>query len=362
MQFRATPLQTVFFFLLIFAALAMSGLAGSPLSAEPADEQAAQTKAPQNLSGIWGTKYGEMLVRQTGDSVKGVLIKTSGFCPFENGEQILEGTLLEDSLAGTFKMCQADDDCGPPVKAHAVLLVADGGILLSGSAHSKEALCPLVGFSKSDDSERGLYFKRLAGADAVAKSEQMGKIVARSKRDPGDPTQTPAEPETPVAEAEALEPIPVSTMPGPPAPPGSYDPRRKSAPTSEAKRLLLEGKQMLNTGRFEQARKLFEQVLDKDPGNPVALTGVGVTWYGRNDYEQALAFYKRAIAADPNFGMAYYNAACIYALQKKPNMAMRWLKIAAMNGFVVIEAMQQDPDLSSLRALPDYKRLVAGEF
>jgi len=301
-----------------------------------------------NVSGIWGTKYGEMLLLQKGSEVSGVLIKTTKYCPFKNGEKIFSATLLEDSLAGKFKMCQADDDCGEPVWAHAVFLVTESGKIITGSAYSKEAVCPLVGFSKSDSGDRGLYFKLLSKNTGQEKARKKKK-KRRKEKDKNKKKDDKTFVDAPI-------------LLGPPAEPGTYDPRAKLKIRKPQQNKLLEGKQLLNTGQFEAARKKFREVLKKDKGNPVALVGIGVTYYGRNDYEKALRYYKKALASDPNFGMAYYNMASIYALQGKKAMAIRYLKIAFLNGFVPLEQMKEDPDLETLRKTPEYKKLVSGEF
>lgn len=308
-----------------------------------------------DISGIWGTKYGEMLVIQRDGEVKGTLVKTSNYCPFKNGEEILNATLLEDSLSGKFKMCQADDDCGAPVWAHAVFLVADSGKTLSGSAYSKEAVCPLVGFSKSSNGERGLYFKLLSKKTGkkktVAKQSDKAKKVENKE---GTKNTNDEKVMKTVVEAPIL--------PGPPAEPGTYDPRARLKISKPEENLLMQGKRLLNTGKFEAARKKFQQVLKKDKSNPVALVGVGVTYYGRNEYDKALEYYKKALASDPNYGLAYYNIASIYALLGKNDLAIRYLKISFINGYVPLKQMKEDPDLAKLRKTSEYNELVSGEF
>ncbi len=358
-------------------------LIGSLLFVAPAKAQ----DVP-DVSGIWGTKFGDMVVVQEGDKLTGTLVKTSGYCPFKNGEKILKGIIMEDSLAGEYRMCQADDDCGPPVWAHALLLVADRGSVLTGSASSKKAVCPLVGFSKNAGGERGLYFRRLGKLSKKARAAFTGKPAAKKskpenvkekakpddKRTPGksavaENPETRKNPEENAGKEsepkndQRLVAIPKEVvLPGPPAPPGTYDPRAAVRSTKKEVRLLMEGKQFLQVGQFEKAKKKFEQALKLDRKNPNALVGIGVALRSRNAFDQALTYYKKALAADPNYGMAYYNMACVYALQKKPEMALRYLKIAVMNGFVVKDVLDKDPDLESLRELAEYKELKRGEF
>ncbi len=305
-------------------------------------------QAETELAGLWGGKYGDMQVTVDGTAVTGTLVNTSKFCPFENGRTLFKGTRKGDLLTGQFLMCQADDDCGPPVWAQALLLIGKNATVLSGSATAK-ATCPLVGFSKSENGEKGLYFKRLQ----------------QKKLEPSNPKMSSASNKAPsVQEPEKVKPKakPAPLLPGPPAPPGTYDPRAAIKASDSITQLLFKGKQALVAGRFEAARQAFEKILKKDPGHPAALVGTGVSHYGRNERDVAMTYYKQALSEDPNFGMAYYNLACLYALAKDPETAMEYLKIAYLNGFVEPAAMLEDPDLAMLRDRPDFKALVQSDY
>ncbi len=78
----------------------------------------------------------------------------------------------------------------------------------------------------------------------------------------------------------------------------------------------------------------------------------------RNDLPAALGWYKKALAVDPDFGDAYYNMACVYALQGERELALRYLQIAALNGYASAEGIDADPDLAALREEPAYEALV----
>jgi hypothetical protein len=51
--------------------------------------------------------------------------------------------------------------------------------------------------------------------------------------------------------------------------------------------------------------------------------------------------------------------ACVYALQGTPDLALRYLKIAALNGYATGEGLDADPDLATLRVLAEYQALRA---
>ena len=102
----------------------------------------------------------------------------------------------------------------------------------------------------------------------------------------------------------------------------------------------------------------FLDAIEVDDGIPEAFNGVGVTYRMRNDLPRALEWYKRALTVDPDFGDAYYNMACVYAMEGRKDLALRYLQIAAMNGYATAEGIDGDPDLGPVREEPGYKALV----
>src|SRR5512137_1077500 len=82
--------------------------------------------------GEYDSPLGRVRVEGDGTSFRGTLLAPAGPCPFTKGEQVLRGTLLDDSLAGEVRLCQSG--CGAPEAwARGVLLVGPGG--LSGAVH-----------------------------------------------------------------------------------------------------------------------------------------------------------------------------------------------------------------------------------
>ncbi len=278
-----------------------------------------------DLNGIWGYKLGEISLIEKDGHITGRLQKSTEICPFKKGQLVLEGDLFDDTVIGQILMPQSGTDCGGAVKAHALLLIGEKGKLLSGSANAKDAKCPLVGFS----GDKGIIFRKLKDVSAkeLAKAQQNAPI-----------------------------------LPGPPAAPGTYDPRAAIKSQSPIQKLLIEAKGKLDIGNFEEARRTFKKILKKDAKNATAQYGIGVTHYGRQEYSKAMQHYKKALELDPNLGIVYYNMACLYALEGKPQMALQYLKISVMNGFASHETMEKDPDLKSLRNLPTYQNILKGEF
>ncbi len=271
----------------------------------------AAARAAPALEGDYDSPLGRVRVAAGGHGVTGTLVAPSALCPFRAGSEVLRGTLLDDSLAGQMRVCLAGRACREKEAwSSAVLLVGPGR--LSGAVHVAVEGC------------HGPFGKK--GGVTFARSGESSTTT---------PTRTSTATRT-------LAPTPADL----------------AARRAEARRLLRDGAGHLAEGNFEQARRRFLEAIEVDARVPEAYNGVGVTWRMRNDLEEALAWYKKALAIDPDFGDAYYNMACVYAVQGKAEMALRYLTIAYLNGYVTADGIAQDPDLASLRKSSEYQSLV----
>jgi hypothetical protein len=255
------------------------------------------------VAGDYDSPLGRVRVEGDGTSYRATLLAPAGPCQFTKGEQVLRATLLDDSLAGEVRVCLSGC-AAAEAWARGVLLVGPKG--LSGAVH----VAP--GCRAPTGRNGGIAFTRAPPAATSATPAAGGPSVDR------------------------------------PAP----------SATERARAALREGAGWLKEGRFERARARFEEAVALDPHLPEAYNGVGVTWRMRDDFQAALGWYKRALGVDPDFGDAYYNMACVYALTGQPDLALRYLQIAAVNGYATAEGIGEDPDLASLRELPAYRALV----
>lgn len=57
--------------------------------------------------------------------------------------------------------------------------------------------------------------------------------------------------------------------------------------------------------------------------------------------------------------MMIYNCACLYARLGEPQRAIEALTQAVAGGYKTFGWMEQDPDLASLRGLPEFQKIVA---
>jgi tetratricopeptide (TPR) repeat protein len=79
--------------------------------------------------------------------------------------------------------------------------------------------------------------------------------------------------------------------------------------------LLAETHLLLDKQQFTEAERNYRAVLDRDPGNPEAITHLGNIAAQRGDIEQALRYYDEALRRDASYIHALWDKAL--ALQAK---------------------------------------------
>jgi hypothetical protein len=282
------------------------------------------------LAGKWASRLGVMRIHQDGKKVSGKLIWVSKTCPFKKGDQVLKGVLLEDSLAGQFRYCLTGKECSGSDWAPVVMLVARGGRVLSGAGHfgARKDACGIGGKGRGD----GIVVRK------VRRKPKPKQPKPEVKPDPGKMRDEDGQ-----LLEEEIKPL---------------NPEEFEKNAGSWREKMEEGQGWMQRGFFERARRMFKQAADLNPTRPEAFNGIGVTYYARGDYEEALSWYKLSLEVDPNFGDGYYNMACIYALMKKKSLAFRYLHIAVLNGYLEHQALVSDPDLNNLRDDDRYQGIL----
>ena len=72
----------------------------------------------------------------------------------------------------------------------------------------------------------------------------------------------------------------------------------------EVARLLNTGFDLLAQGKYDQAQKVYEGVLKKDPTQPLALNNLGAIMVKQGKYDQALVYLHKALPRAKGFKVA----------------------------------------------------------
>jgi len=111
-------------------------------------------------------------------------------------------------------------------------------------------------------------------------------------------------------------------------------------------------------GRLEEARRLYEETLQIDPGYVDALNNLGVIFIGKRDYVAARRSLEKAVRLKPKYAEPFYNLACLNAIRGDIKLALAQLKKAVSLDQSVRDWARKDTDLESLRHLPEFRELM----
>jgi len=137
------------------------------------------------------------------------------------------------------------------------------------------------------------------------------------------------------------------------------------------------------TRSFRRAISWYQKALKIAPDQTRSASiymNLGTAWFARKKYEKATEAYQTALQLDPlvfehhsNFGVMleehtveerakyHYYVARLYAKSGRSELALQYLRKALEEGFKDKGKLEKDPDLSSLRNLPEFKQLLASE-
>ena len=60
-------------------------------------------------------------------------------------------------------------------------------------------------------------------------------------------------------------------------------------------KMLVESYDLLEAGKLAEAQKIYEQILQQDPGNPLALNNLGAIKVKENKFSEALSYLSQAL-------------------------------------------------------------------
>lgn len=88
------------------------------------------------------------------------------------------------------------------------------------------------------------------------------------------------------------------------------------------------GSLLIQMNKFEQAKKVLNDLLFKHPKHALALNDVGVIFSKQKQYKQAEPYFSKAINIKPDYAAAYFNLGICLGKQKKYNEAVKVLSQA----------------------------------
>lgn len=110
--------------------------------------------------------------------------------------------------------------------------------------------------------------------------------------------------------------------------------------------------------RFDSAIVYSRQAVNLNPNYENALLNLGLAFHSNAQYDSAIVSFLKAIQIEPTNGRTYFRAACSYTLNKNPQQAIAFLKMAYEKGYKNKDALFSDPDLMDLHNIKEYQDLL----
>lgn len=129
---------------------------------------------------------------------------------------------------------------------------------------------------------------------------------------------------------------------------------------SEVSNYMYRGRLYAELGDNQAAKRDFDKTIQLDTV-PSQATSALFAYAALGDTAHAIALNDSIMADKPAYEQAgnLYNAACVYAIMKRTDRALDYLKQAFEHGYRDLVHMGYDSDMDNLRQLPRYKELVA---
>ncbi|MFM7200036.1 MAG: tetratricopeptide repeat protein [Myxococcota bacterium] len=113
-----------------------------------------------------------------------------------------------------------------------------------------------------------------------------------------------------------------------------------------------QAEQALKAGSWDEAQRLFENLREESPLNPLILAQLSTVYRRQSKEMEALASLKLALEQDPGLKEGWYNLACLQLKQGWRADALSSLRTAIQAGLEVRRYLPTDPDLQGLLADP----------
>jgi Tfp pilus assembly protein PilF len=117
----------------------------------------------------------------------------------------------------------------------------------------------------------------------------------------------------------------------------------------EVARMLNSGFDLLEQGNYQQAQKLYEEVLKKDPTHPLALNNLGAIMVKQGKYDPALDYLRRALPRAKGFKVAIDRVCNVDSVCAACRMSERQLGSEDLDGVVRSNILMVEMAKSSKR-------------
>ena len=102
-------------------------------------------------------------------------------------------------------------------------------------------------------------------------------------------------------------------------------------------------------GQYQRAIEDYNESIRLNPSSVLTYNYRGNAYLKLAQYNRAQENYNKAISLEPDNPLAYYNYACMLALQKNTNQSCKWLQKAIDKGYKDWDHIFEDKDFDDIR-------------
>jgi tetratricopeptide (TPR) repeat protein len=110
-------------------------------------------------------------------------------------------------------------------------------------------------------------------------------------------------------------------------------------------------------GRHKEAISIYEKALELEPDNYILLNNHGVSLHNLGRFEEALTSYDKAINVRPEDGAAWFNKACVYALQSNLYQTIENLMKAIKLNPIYLEQAKAESNFDLVRNDEGFRKI-----
>jgi tetratricopeptide (TPR) repeat protein len=116
------------------------------------------------------------------------------------------------------------------------------------------------------------------------------------------------------------------------------------------------GRLLDKLGRHQEAIAIYDKALELEPSNYTLLNNRGVSLHNLGRFEEAITSYDKAIEIQPENGVAWFNKACVYALQSDLYRTIENLMKAIKLNPIYLKQTKVDPSFDLVRNDEKFKK------
>ena len=113
-------------------------------------------------------------------------------------------------------------------------------------------------------------------------------------------------------------------------------------------------------GNLGDAIRQYKKALSIQPTFIQALKNLTTVYVTKEEYDKAVSIFMKIVEYRPNSAGAYYNIACLYAMQNSTEESIDWLKKAIEKGYKSWDLIKTDKNLKNIRASSWHRELLRG--